>query len=223
VWIPRSFALSALALAAVALHAQTAGAAGSPAQGPAPSQPASESAAVAQPAPGPTPAQPSPGLETPWEIAPVIQEIGAHAGRLLPELDKINVKDWVAQGASETYLEQWQSVRDQARAVADEAPSLARNPERLDLSLELLFRIQGLDVMIRSLQDGIRKYQGSAEAQQLAGLHAENGANRDRFIRYILNLAAERERQLQVMDREAQRCRGTLIAPPPPHTAGRKK
>jgi len=37
---------------------------------------------------------------------------------------------------------------------------------------------------------------------------------------YIVNLAAEREHQFEVMDREAQRCRATLMAPPPP---GRKK
>ena len=49
-------------------------------------------------------------------------------------------------------------------------------------------------------------------------------ANRDRLQKYVVNLAAERERDLQVMDREAQRCRGTFMAPAPPEkTSGRKK
>jgi hypothetical protein len=38
-----------------------------------------------------------------------------------------------------------------------------------------------------------------------------------------VNLASEREHQFEVMDREAQRCRATLMAPTPPRTSGRKK
>jgi hypothetical protein len=161
------------------------------------------------------------GLETSWQIAPVLEEIAAHAGRLLPQLDKVNARAWVAQGASETYLIQLQSSKEQARALATEAKALAANPERLSAGLEVLFRIQGLDVMLASLEQGLRKYQSVVAAQQLAGTAAENDASRDRLQRYIVNLAAEREQELQVMDREAQRCRG-LVTQAPPKT-GRKK
>ena len=174
-----------------------------------------------------TPAARPDGLMTPWEIAPVLQEISAHAGRLLPVLDKVDAKAWAAKGASETYAEQLKSSKDQARALADGAKALARNPEKLSSTLELFFRMQGLDAMLASLQEGLRKYQGPAEAQKLAELAAENGVNRDRFQGYIINLAAEREQELQVMDREAQRCRGIITAPASsaagPHVPGRKK
>ena len=77
--------------------------------------------------------------------------------------------------------------------------------------------------MITSLQEGARKYQPQA-AQSLAAVYGEGGANRDRFRSYIVSLAAEREQQFEVMDREAQRCRATLMATPPPSkTTGRKK
>jgi len=56
----------------------------------------------------------------------------------------------------------------------------------------------------------------------LASLAAENGANRDRFQRYLVNLAADQEQRFEVMDREAQRCRGLLAVPVPPR-AGKKK
>lgn len=175
-------------------------------------------------APGAAATKPPEGLLTPWEIAPVLQEIGAHAARLLPALDKVDAKAWAAKGASETYAEQLQSSKDQARALADGARALARSPEKLSSSLELFFRMQGLDAMLASLQEGLRKYQGPAEAQQLAELAAENGVNRDRFQSYIINLAAEREQEMQVMDREAQRCRGIIAAPAaPPRVPGRKK
>ena len=171
------------------------------------------------------PAQQQPaGLEPDWDIGVVLQEMSANAGRLLPVLDRIDVKAWIGKGASDTYGLQLQSSKDQARAFADGARELARNPEKLSASLELLFRIQGLETMLGSLEEGIRKYQDPAVAQTLASLAAENGANRDRFQRYIVNLAAEREQQFQVMDREAQRCRGILTTQPAASpNSGRKK
>ena len=155
------------------------------------------------------------GLEPDWDIGVILQEMSAHAGRLLPVLDQIDVTAWSEKGASETYAAQLQSSKDQAKAFADGARELARDPEKLSASLELLFRIQGLETMLGSLEEGIRKYQGPAVAQALASLEAENGANRDRFQKYIVNLASEREQQFQVMDREAQRCRGILTVQPP--------
>jgi hypothetical protein len=160
------------------------------------------------------------GLETDWDIRPVLMEISAHAGRLLPALEKIDARAWVAKGASDTYVAQLQSSKDQARALAAEAKALAANPERLSASLEVYFRVQGLESMLDSLEEGIRKYQSPADASALASLSAENGLNRDRLQKYIVNLAAEREQDLAVMDREAQRCRGIMTQTTPP---GRKK
>jgi hypothetical protein len=171
----------------------------------------------------PTHQQPS-GLEPDWDIGVILQEMSAHAGRLLPVLDQIDVKAWLQKGASETYATQLQSSKDQAKAFADGARDLALNPEKLSASLELFFRIQGLETMLGSLEDGIRKYQDPALAQTLASLAAENGTNRDRFQKYIVNLAAEREQQFEVMDREAQRCRGILtVEPAASPNSGRKK
>jgi hypothetical protein len=161
------------------------------------------------------------GLETDWDIAVTLQEISAHANRLLPMLEKIDVYSWVEKGASDTYLSQLQSSKVQARALAEGAKLLAGSPQRLSASLELFFRMNGLDTMLTSLQEGIRRYQSPREAQALASLEAEGDASRDRFQRYIVNLAAEREQDLQVMDHEAQRCRGVLTQAAP--KSGRKK
>ena len=84
--------------------------------------------------------------------------------------------------------------------------------------------MEALENMLNSLQEGARKYQGPQVAQSLAALFGEGGANRERLRGYIVNLAAQREQQFEVMDREAQRCRATLMAPPPPpKPSGRKK
>ena len=170
-----------------------------------------------QPAQHPQPAD----LETDWEIGAALQEIGDHATRLLPALNQIEARSWVDQGASETYAQQLQAAKDQTQSLADGAKALAKNPERLPLALELYFRMQSIDAMLASVEEGMRKYQNPASAQALASLQAEAGANRDRLQRYIVSLAAEREQELHVMDQEAQRCRGTLTAPA--SKSGKKK
>ena len=168
-------------------------------------------------------AGPAAGLEPAWDIAVILDEIGANATRLLPELDKLETKSWVAKGASDTYAAQWQSCREQTQALADGAHALAKNPEHLSQALELFFRIEYLDRALGSVEEGARRYQNPASAQSVATVYAEGGANRERLRRYIVNLAADRERQFEVMDKEAQRCRATLMAPTPPKTTGRKK
>ena len=152
----------------------------------------------------------------PWEISPVLAEISAHGARLEAALGHINVRPWIDRGASETYLEQWQSATEQAKALADTAAALAHNPERLSAGLDVLFRIQALETMTGSLEQGMRKYQTPSDAAALAALSGENGANRSRLERYLVNLAADQEQQLQIMDSEAQRCRASLTAPSQP-------
>jgi hypothetical protein len=173
----------------------------------------------------PAPAPAAAGLETEWDIGVVLGEMGAHAGRLLQALDRADAKAWIEKGASETYAEQLDSCKRQTKAFEDGAKTLASDPERLPDALELLFRIQGVGAMLGSIEEGIRKYQGPADAQALAALAAENGVNLRRFEKYVVDLAAEREARFDVMDREAQRCRGVLASQPSaaPSTSGRKK
>jgi len=78
--------------------------------------------------------------------------------------------------------------------------------------------------LFASVEEAIRKYQDPAQAQELVELIATGSASRDRFQQYLVSLAADREHALQVMDKEAQRCRSLLAMPSgtPPKT-GKKK
>ncbi|HMD69776.1 MAG TPA: hypothetical protein VKF41_00450 [Bryobacteraceae bacterium] len=170
------------------------------------------------------PASTPPGLEAEWDIAPVLRDIGEHSDRLIPVLDRIDAGAWVEQGASETYAEQLQLCKDQARMLANAARELARKPEQLASSVDLFIRLQSLDIMLLSLQEGLRQYQAPAAAQALAAVVAQDSASRERFQRYVVNLASAREQELSVMDKEAQRCRGLVTAPAAsPSKPARKK
>lgn len=169
-------------------------------------------------------AQPT-GLETDWEAGAMLKEIAAQASRLAPALERIDARSWIDQGASETYADQLQSAKVQTRALGDGAGALARTPEQLSGLLDVFFRMQAIDSMLQTVEEGVRKYGYKPDAQGLVQLQAETGGTRDRLQRYIVNLAAEREREFQAMDREAQRCRGIVTAPRPgtASKSGKKK
>ncbi|MEI9974174.1 MAG: hypothetical protein WDO73_20250 [Ignavibacteriota bacterium] len=136
--------------------------------------------------------QQSAGLESNWEIAPVLQEIGLHATRVLPLLDRADATQWASKGAPAAYAAQLQSSKDQARALSDEAKALAANPEALAGTLQVLFREQGLETLLVSVAEAVRKYQSQPLAQEFVAMAAASGASRDRLEQYVVNLAAER-------------------------------
>jgi len=153
------------------------------------------------------------GLESDWDIAVVLKEMGMHADRLLPALDRADAKLWTSKGAPAAYAAQLQSSKEQAHALSDSAKVLADNPEALSAELQVLFREQSLEATLGSVAEAMRKYQSPQLAQDLVALTAEGGAGRDRLERYVVNLAAEQEKKYHVMDQEAQRCRAAVLAP----------
>jgi F0F1-type ATP synthase membrane subunit b/b' len=163
------------------------------------------------------------GVSTDWDVGKTLAAISAHASRLESLLDQIQPQEWVSKGAPEQYVTQWKESRTQIQAIVASAKDLSRNPGKLTDSLQLLFRVQSLEVMLGSLREGIRKYHNPAVADLLNGVVAENGANRNRLQQYVLDLAAEKEQEFTVADREAQRCREFLSKQPAPaHRPERK-
>jgi hypothetical protein len=176
--------------------------------------------------------QASQGTPAEWDISKVILGISEHATRLLPIVQQIDVKPWTEKGAShvtaQAYARQLENAKVQVKAVADSAQTLARTPAKLSAAIELTYRLQSLESLMRSLGEGIRNYHNPATADLLIGVLTENGANRDRLQQYVVDLAVEKETECAVADQEAQRCRGFLSrqTPAPPASkpaAPRKK
>jgi len=72
--------------------------------------------------------------------------------------------------------------------------------------------------MIGSLEQGMRKYRRRPTPPRWPLYPPRTAPTARALERYLVNLAADQEQQLQVMDSEAQRCRALLTAPsqPPP-------
>jgi hypothetical protein len=164
------------------------------------------------------------GVAPDWDIRVVLQEVAAHAERLLPEVEGLKVRSWIERGASETYLTQVRTLRDQVRSVVQQSKDLAARPEKLSAAIEVYFRLAAVDSLVRSLGDGVRRYEGDEAAGRLTAVARENSANRERFEQYILEMAVQREQECAAMDHEAQRCRGSLARQPvETKSPGRKK
>jgi hypothetical protein len=153
-------------------------------------------------------AQPDP------QVVAIFTGISQHAARLEPMLQQLRPNDWVAKGAPDTYVKQWNSVIEQVNAIQTDMLALAQNPEQMTECMKALFRVQASRQTLDSLMGGLRRYQNPALAELIESVSAEDQANIDRLEQYVLQLATDKDLQFAVVDREAQRCRATLSQQP---------
>jgi hypothetical protein len=151
---------------------------------------------------------------TDQEIVAIFSQISQRTAQVEPMLEQLHPKDWIARGAPDTYVAQWNSTVEQFRAIQSDMSALSQHPERMADSMKALFRVQAAHQVLASLMGGVRRYQNPALADLIESVAAETRGDIDRFEQYLLELAGEKERQFTVVDREAQRCRANLSRQP---------
>ena len=156
----------------------------------------------------------APSVSAEWDISKTLAALSSQAARLRPILDQLTPLDWVARGAPEAYVSQWRGSRQELEYLVESAGALEKQPERLTVALDTYFRTQTLETRLSSLVDGVRNYQNPAVGDLLVGVLAENSSNRDKLRNYISDLAAQKEQEFGVVDKEAQRCRGVISRQP---------
>jgi hypothetical protein len=163
-----------------------------------------------------------PSVATEWDTSKTIAAFSDQAKRLKPILDQLTPQQWVAQGAPQGYVSQWQNVEKELSYVGTSAQTWERDPERLTLALDTLFRWERLAGDLNSLVDGVRHYQNPAVGDLVVSVLGENSSNRELLKQHITDLAAQREEEFAVVDKEAQRCRGQVTRPAPAPPAAPK-
>ena len=154
------------------------------------------------------------GVASEWDARKLIDALSAQAQHLKPIIDQVKPETWAAKGASSTYNAQWKAAEAELKYLLSSSEALARQPEKLTSALDTYFRMQAMESTVSSVVEGVRKYQNPALANLMQSALGENSANRDRLRQYVQDLAAQKEQELQVADREAQRCRDTLVKQP---------
>lgn len=154
---------------------------------------------------------------TDQDIADMFNGISRHAARIEPMLQQVRTDEWLAKGAPETYVAQRNSAMQQLQTIETEMSGLALHPEGMQDGMKALFRVQAFHEALESLMAGLRKYQNPPLADLIEAVAAEDRGDIDRLQEYLLGLAGEKERQFEVVDREAQRCRANLSRQPAIH------
>jgi len=155
-------------------------------------------------------AQPS-GVNSEWDVQKLLDSLKLQAQHLQPIIQQVKPESWVANGAPQAYVTQWKTAQAEIQYLVASADALAKQPERLTLALDTFFRMQAMESTLGSVIEGIRKYQNPALADLVRAVEGENSVNREKLRQYLTDLAAQKEQEFSIADREAQRCRETLM------------
>ncbi len=148
------------------------------------------------------------------QVVRIFTSIAERAGKLDPMLRQVRTAEWVAKGGPDTYTIQLASTREQIQAIQADMAALAQHPEHMQASMKGLFRVQAFHHTLDSLMGGLRRYQNPALADLIQSVAAEDQADVEALQTYVLSLADEKEKEFQVVDHEAQRCRATISREP---------
>jgi hypothetical protein len=156
-------------------------------------------------------AQSPAGSQADWDLRPRIEKFARNAGMLKPILDQIQPAKWTVEGGSDAYQKQQKSCADSLGYVQNALARWSAQPDKLSLMMETLVRSESLSQQAISLSGGVRRYQNPALAELLdAQLQIVEGDLE--WLRGLsLDLAVQREKELDVAQREAQRCRVQIL------------
>lgn len=155
-------------------------------------------------------AQSDSGVAAPWDVKNQVVTLIEDTKKLEPLLARMDTAAWTSKGASPTFGKQRQSAVNSLRLLALSANKLSADPERLSYALETVFGLEKLETLLNSLNTGVRRYADSTLASEVNVLLASTSNHRTRLQQHAVELAVAREEQIQIMDQEAQRCRGIL-------------
>jgi len=159
------------------------------------------------------------GAQPEWEVRTQVGALIKGIARLRPALEQVRPQEWTSKGAPEAYIAQCNTIRTELEYLDRSARILMAEPDRLTAALDTFFRVDRLQALLSSLEEGIRRYQNPALADLLAAIFSESAPAREGLRQYVLELAEMKERELKVADREAQRCRDFLVRQPPSRSA----
>lgn len=191
-----------------------------PALSTAQSQRQSQTGRTVQAVPTPPPAAPPQGLQAPWDVKRMLSNLNSEIEKLKPLLDQLHPQEWLDNGAPPTYVRQYQDTQDRVKDAVRASQALAARTDSLSLAIDAYFRMEALENVARSLEQGVRKYGEPRMADQLAALISQDFTNRQRLREYLTELSVEREQEFKIADEEAQRCRGIISREPAAKPAG---
>ena len=162
------------------------------------------------------------GVMPDWEVREAATALEKHTKIIEGLLDQLKPEEWVAQGAPQLYIDQLKQAKQFNSYLTLQAQALGRQPDKLSVALDTFLRLDHIQSLLESLTEGVRKHQNPALADLLYSAISQNSTTRERLKEYARELAVEREKEWEIANREAQRCRGSLAKRPPPSAPSKK-
>ena len=153
----------------------------------------------------------APGIAPDWDLKPQVEKIGPEVQRLRPLLDQLQPEKWTAAGAPAAYEKQYKDCIANIGYVQNAATRLVEQPAKLTLAVETLVRLETLIQLSTSVSQAVRRYQNPAVAELLESEISTAGASRTWLRQHVSDLSALREKELEVTEQEAQRCRAQTL------------
>jgi hypothetical protein len=155
------------------------------------------------------------GVAAEWDVRSYMSSLVADVRRMRSLLNRVDAPHWVSRGAPEAYIQQSKSSLEAIEHLVNATEALSRQPEALPAALETYFQLERMELLVGSLNNGVRKWQSDYTANEISQALSANMVHRDRLRQHIRDLAAARENEFRIMNEEAQRCRGTLTKAAP--------
>jgi hypothetical protein len=155
------------------------------------------------------------GVTPDWEIRELAAKLEKNAGTIEGLLGQLKPEEWVSQGAPGAYVEQVKQTRQFNSYLILQAQALGREPAKLSVALDTFLRLDHVQSMLESVTAGTRTYQNASLAELMATSVGQNLAAREQLKEYARQLAVEREKEWEIANQEAQRCRSALSKRPP--------
>lgn len=147
------------------------------------------------------------GVAPDWELKPKAEKIAQDAAPLRPLLEQIDPSKWDVPGGNAAYVRQNRESLEAIGHLQNVAQRLAATPTRLTIALEALLRVEHFVSQVQSFAEGVRRYQNPAVAEVLESELVRPMASRDWLRTHVTELAATREKEWEVAEKEAQKCR----------------
>ena len=163
----------------------------------------------------------SPGVMPIWEVRDAATALEKHLQVVSGLLEQYHPEQWVANGAPAIYVEQVKQAREFNTYLGQQAQALASDPEKLSVVLDVIFRLDHVNSLLESVTQGLRLHQNPGIADLMSAAISRNSTTRDQLKQYAYQLTVDREKEWEIANREAQRCRAAISkqAPAPARKA----
>src|SRR5882724_1591791 len=92
---------------------------------------------------------------TDQDIAGIFNGLSQHAAKVEPMLQELRPADWVAKGAPDTYVAQWNASLQQLEGIRTDMSAMAQHPDHMTDGLKAMLRVRATHQVIIALMGGL--------------------------------------------------------------------